>query len=114
MNQIEMLYTSPETATTKPGTSERKRTHSTLSERRYRDSSCSNSMLEEVDMFTSNEGKDKFSVASIGNGVGTAEVRGAGKLLNYKLDVKHEKAPSALIQPQVPPNNYHTRHRSCH
>ena len=94
MNEIEPTYTSPATTATIPSTSERKRTHSTLSERRYRDSLNSSSMLEEVEVSASNDRGDKFSVATISEGCSTAVSRGSSKLLNYNIEVKHAASAS--------------------
>jgi hypothetical protein len=116
MNQIEQSYTSPTSTTAYPTTSGKKRTHSTLSERRYCDSNSSSSMLDEIDIYTSADKDDKFSVANLADAVGTAEKKGANKLLNYVTDSTsmHVKAPSQSVKPTIPPVHYHSRHRSCH
>lgn len=68
MDQIEIQYTSPATTATLPNTSERKRTHSTLSERRYRDSLNTSALMEEIQVYTSNDVGDQFSVENISEG----------------------------------------------
>jgi hypothetical protein len=65
MEKIDPPFCSPATTITKPGTSEKKRTHSTLSERRYQNSSLSSSLLDELDLVTSQDGIENFALTNL-------------------------------------------------